>query len=373
MVQSGLIGSAIAAGILMLMYPFKGLYLADLFVDRGWVPFVLTWFLGWSAAILILKARNLSRQRAALMVDVLPVDISDEITYENLPGFLHHIESVPDNLRNSFMVSRVKRGLGHFQARSSTPEVANMMNSQSEIDLSGILGSYTLIKAFLWAIPILGFIGTVIGISSAISSFAATTQSAPDISVLMESINGVTSGLGVAFDTTLLALVVSIILYFPMASMQKAEEDLLSRIDEYCNENLLKRLNDAGGMAHVAGNMRAIAEALGANLTMNQEGVLREFQEVQRNMAEAQQGYLELFEQASQTMEQMLAATHSSAVRAMESSAEAAQRQFSNLSKSLEALNKVLANLGEHQVVIQQVRRGWFGKVKNLTPEEPNK
>ena len=160
---SGAIGLSITVFVLGIMSLFKGNYIADLFVDRGWVPYVLTLFMGWSIGILALKAMKLSQQKKALMVDVLPTSISHDIRVDNLAGFLQHLDSIPEQLRDSFMVSRVRRGLAHFRARGSTPEVANMMSSQSEIDYAAIVGSYTLVKAFLWAIPILGFIGTVIG------------------------------------------------------------------------------------------------------------------------------------------------------------------------------------------------------------------
>lgn len=363
---SGAIGLGITLFVLAVMSLLKGSYIADLFVARGWVPYVLTLFMGWSIGILALKAMRLSKQKAALVVDVLPTSISHDIRSDHLAGFLAHLDSIPEQLRDSFMVSRVRRGLAHFRARGSTPEVANMMSSQSEIDYAGIVGSYTLVKAFLWAIPILGFIGTVIGISSAIGGFSATTESAGDMEALKTAINGVTGGLGVAFDTTLLALVLSIMLYFPMSAMQKAEEDLLSKIDEYCNENLLTRLNDAGGMAHVAGNTRAIAEALGSAVGNTQEGILAEFVRVQESMAVAQQQQTELFEKTAQSIDGLLEKTQSEAVKAMQENANAALHQFVKMEKTLAALNAVLADLGGQQVVIQQVKRGIFGRKKHL-------
>ena len=183
---------------------------------------------------------------------------------------------------------------------------------------------------------------------------------------LKVAINGVTSGLGVAFDTTLLALVLSIVLYFPMSEMQKQEEELLSKIDEYCNEHLLTRLNDAGGLADVAGNTRSIAEALGPAVGNTQEGILQEFRQVQENMAVAQQQQIELFEKTAETIDGLLDKTHSDAVKAMQKSADAAQHQFVRMERTLTELNSLLADLGGKKVVIQQVKRGLFGGKKHL-------
>ncbi len=60
-----LIGAGITLGLLLVLFPFKGTYVADLFLDRGWVPYVLVLFLGWAAGILILKCRRQRRTASA--------------------------------------------------------------------------------------------------------------------------------------------------------------------------------------------------------------------------------------------------------------------------------------------------------------------
>ena len=78
------IGFAIGVGFLfaalLVLFPFKGTYFADLFLDRGWVPYVLLLFMGWAIGIMILKWRRLKIERRALIVDMLPPNISDTIT-----------------------------------------------------------------------------------------------------------------------------------------------------------------------------------------------------------------------------------------------------------------------------------------------------
>ena len=154
--------------------------------------------------------------------------------------------------------------------------------------------------------------------------------------------------------------------------MLKAEEDLLSNIDEYCNENLLKRLNDAGGMAHVAGNTRAIAEALGSAVGTTQENILAEFVRVQENMAAAQQQQVELLERTTASIDGLLEKTQSEAVKAMQENANAARHQFVKMERTLESLNAILADLGGKKIVVQQVKRGLFGGKKHVggLPEE---
>jgi hypothetical protein len=148
-----------------------------------------------------------------------------------------------------------------------------MLKSQSEIDATMVDSSYVLIKVFIWAIPILGFIGTVLGISDAVSSFGGEMGAAADIEVIKEQLGQVTGGLSEAFDTTLVSLIFSLWVMFPTSVMQKNEEDLLNKVDEYCNEYFLKRLREPHGEAGTveSGNTIGRIENLQAYLLQLQE------------------------------------------------------------------------------------------------------
>jgi biopolymer transport protein ExbB/TolQ len=385
-------GASMGAVFFVLWYgmliPFKGSYMADLFYERDWVPFALTFIMGWSFGILLIKLLKLRRQRAAMILDVLPSRMGDEINERNIETFIDHVDKLPERVHRSFMVMRIRRGLEHFSARRNNSEVVQLMGSQSEIDASAIYSSYALIKVFVWAIPILGFVGTVMGISEAISSFSNTLDQADDIEVLMGSIGKVTAGLGVAFDTTLVALVLSLIVSFPTRSMQKGEEDLLNRIDEYCNEKLLKRLNDGGGVSDVASHTALIMESIGKALSTNQEDVLSNLSAVVEKMGEVQAAQIRQTAELSETVTghlsrlakaadqqsgkiedrlgTTLAKVEKQATTAMDKNAEAVETHFGQLGEALTVLNKTLSDLGKEQVVIQQLpapkKKGWFSK-----------
>ncbi|MCH8829006.1 MAG: MotA/TolQ/ExbB proton channel family protein, partial [Planctomycetes bacterium] len=85
--------------------------------------------------------------------------------------------------------------------------------------------SYALIRTITWAVPILGFLGTVIGITLAISNLTPEQ--------LDTSLNAVTSGLGVAFDTTALALALSVVLVFTSFLVERAEQQILARVEDF--------------------------------------------------------------------------------------------------------------------------------------------
>jgi biopolymer transport protein ExbB/TolQ len=237
--------------------------LANLFYKHFTVSFANTLFFFWAAAICYLKMLKLKLQRRAMLLDVLPKDLGLSINAENVGVFIDHVYGLPVKLRDSLMVNRIRKALEFFEVRQNVSEVSSLMGSQSAIDGSRIMGSYILLRAFLWAIPLLGFIGTVVGLSHAISGMSF--GNVEDVSKIVGSINNVTSGLGTAFDATLLGLIFAVSLNFPLNSLAKHEEEALNDIDAYCNEVLLPRLDDgAAGAAGQKASQATAMEDLGA-------------------------------------------------------------------------------------------------------------
>jgi len=258
--------AATALFFVAVVWPLEGSYVGDLFGARGWVPYVIAWLALWAGVILAVKGRALANQQRAFSLDLLPEAIAPRITTENAHIFEQHLDQATRPLGRNFLTERLRRALGTFRSRRSTPEVLEQLAVQSGADAAAVESSYTMVRVFIWAIPILGFIGTVIGIGAAVSGFSTSVAEAVDLEVMKHSIGAVTSGLGVAFDTTLLALVVSILIMFPASSLQKAEEDLLGRIDQWCESQLTRRLDDGSeGARHDLGaEIARLAQSLDA-------------------------------------------------------------------------------------------------------------
>ena len=352
---TGLTATGASIVFLLFMLPLRAFYFGELFWDRGWVPFAMTFLMCWAFAILVFKWFKIAEQRSAMLIDALPTDIADDITAENLDRFVEKIRKLPPKQKKSFLVNRVFRGLEHFRVRRNASEVAGLLTSQSDIDANNVMSSYTMLKVFVWAIPILGFIGTVIGISAAVSGFSGTLESSSDISALKGSLNSVTSGLATAFDTTLVALVMSLLIKFPMASMQKAEENLLNWVDEYCNENLIKRLKDN----------RDMQSPLAAT-TPEMSRVLE--QAMAKHNAELQTWNAKMESIGNTITKQVQDGLQAAGINTGQRQAEIAQSLANNLAavqKGLHGLSDVLDKLGQQQVIIQQ-KRGWFSRRNGL-------
>jgi biopolymer transport protein ExbB/TolQ len=135
----------------------------------------------------------------------------------------------------------VERRLAAVSRLLAPPAVAGVQRSllaQSEIDARRLDTAYTAIRVLIWGIPIVGFIGTVLGIGDAIAEFSHFVQGTDPANLagtqVRAALGGVTGGLAVAFNTTLLALALVLPIMLWGSLLQKWEEDLLLSLDEFC-------------------------------------------------------------------------------------------------------------------------------------------
>lgn len=335
----------------------------DLFYKHFTISFANTLFFFWGSAICALKWFKLKHQYRALLLDVLPMELGREIDGSNVGDFIDHIYRLPAQLRDSMMVNRIRKALELFEVRQNVSHVAAMMSSQSAIDSSRIMGSYILTKAFLWAIPLLGFIGTVIGLSQAISGMQF--GNVEDVSAIVNSIGVVTGGLGTAFDATLLGLVFAVILNFPLAALVKHEEECLNDIDAFCNEVVIPRLNDKEGAG--GGDVGAVGETVARAITFAQDKFLDNLNTLSGQLL-AYTDNLDRRQNEAQTAAIQQFSTNMSSLKSdvesvITDSIKRTTFHLTAVENGIEALNDVLNRLGEKQIVIQQtVKKGWFSK-----------
>ena len=355
---AGLAGFLVLYAILFPLWRMDT-YVGGLFWNRGPIQFAETLCFTWSLAILVFKWRKLAMQRDSMLFDLLPSEISQQITPKSVDRFVKHIRQLPVKSGASFLVNRVLRGLEHFRVLRNSSEVADRMMTQSDIDANSVDSSYAHIKVFVWAIPILGFIGTVRGIGIAVASFSSTMNNLNDMSALQESFNDVTAGLSTAFDTTLLALVLSVLIMFPMTVLRKSELDLLNWVDEYCNENLLKRLKDERSVEPSTGTMdaKAVRAAVDAAIA----GQVDKSVEAVNKLTERLSGLSQQQAAALTQLSKQTAQAQSDVGKSMNEASESLQKYFKAMEQGVASLNRVLSDLDGKQVVIETHSRGLFG------------
>lgn len=356
----GAVATAAWMGIMFAMP--QGSYLRALFTERGWVNYMESFFFFWAIGIVYLKINKLRHQKTALYLDVLPVELGSEVNSENVAHFIDNLYALPARLRDSMMVNRIRKGLELFEVRQNNGEVANMMSAQSDIDGARIGGSYSLLKVFLWAIPILGFIGTVLGLSQAIGGIDLSVM---DVEKIMSSMGGVTSGLGTAFDTTLLGLVLAMILNFPINALAKAEDDNLNNIDAFCNEILMPRLNDGGGIA--GGDSNGLMDTLVKAVANAQKDFLKDLNILSAKMNDYAMNLDRRIESHQERVQKeftdALVRMREDMTTAVKDSVKVTTDYTRGLASGIQSLNEVLKDLGAKQVVIHQVKKkSWFSR-----------
>jgi DNA-directed RNA polymerase subunit RPC12/RpoP len=391
-------------GFYALLWPISTLdgkqtYLGRLFIGTsslsggGWVPIAEVFLFSWAAGMLVQKWLKIRRQQRGLLYDVLPTDLGETIRLETIDRFVSHIRSLPREAAGSFLVTRCLRGLEHFRVRKSASDTATMLSSQSDIDASSVDASYTMFHVFIWAIPILGFLGTVIGVSTAVGGFTGTLENSSDIGGLKEGLRSITSGLGTAFDTTLVALTMAMLLTFPVSSLQKYEGDILGQIDEYTNENFLRRLDDGleggaergigGSRSEVAQaidkalaphriqleawtqSVRSIGEDIAAQVRQSWDEVNAKLIEEHARQAGRVSDIDELVTASREGLSMVVSdatATRREASETLREAAASVHSYTAALERSLEALSTTLEKLGEERVVVEvhHKPRSWW-------------
>jgi hypothetical protein len=141
-------------------------------------------------------------------------------------------------IRNTYLGRRVANVLEFVESRGSANELDDQIRTLADNDVMAQEGSYSLLRFITWAIPILGFLGTVIGITHAIKGVT------PE--VLEKSLSGVTGGLATAFDSTALALFLTMILMLCSSLVERVEQGILEKVDAYVDAELTHRFERSG-------------------------------------------------------------------------------------------------------------------------------
>ena len=200
----------------------------------NWISPIILWFFAASFYHLLLKRGKLRReqqQTRSLTRQVLPSLLSDDVSdvpHAQLNQQLQQTAASANISSNNLLLTRLSPFLNHDE--NDVDETFGIKEREL------MRGSYSLSRFMVWAIPIMGFIGTVWGISNGIAHFSdamTSTSSVTDVSAMLkENLPLVTNSLATAFDTTLLALLLSIPLMMVMIWLEKQEEAYLIDLEE---------------------------------------------------------------------------------------------------------------------------------------------
>lgn len=244
---TGLLGGLLTASFFgLLQIPaLRDSMFADVFLNRGPTQYAVVFLFFWSLAILTIKWLKLRLQWKSLDVRVIPNEPGFTLSTATVGRVLDHIHDCVDDPRHFVLFNRIVVALANLRNLGHVGDVDDILRSQASQDESAMETSYALVQGFVWAIPVLGFIGTVLGLSGAIGEFSGVLGGAEDISQITSALKGVTGGLATAFDTTLVALVAALCIQMVMTVLKKEEEEFLDATMEFGIRNVVGRLRIA--------------------------------------------------------------------------------------------------------------------------------
>jgi hypothetical protein len=187
----------------------------------------------WALAILAYKGFGTSRQQSQLEEDFVGVSPGEVVTTDRVGPIASGIRRLPLRQQN-YLLPRVLLGaLSRFSATGSVQDASTVVHKLCESEVDRFDSELSIIRYIAWAIPSIGFIGTVRGIGDALAQAHRAVEG---------DITGVTDSLGVAFNSTFIALVISIVLMFIIHHIQLMQERLVLDTERYSDDWLLRRL-----------------------------------------------------------------------------------------------------------------------------------
>ncbi len=187
----------------------------------------------WALAIMGYKSIKLNNERRLLDVDLVPIAEGMRILPEDTREFARQVQALPDDSRQMLLPRALLNALRRFSSTRNIQDVASSTHTICESEAERLESELAMIRYISWAIPSIGFIGTVRGIGEALAQADKAVKG---------DIAGVTQSLGVAFNSTFIALLISIFLMFLVHQLQLMQERLVFDTEAYCDDKVIRHM-----------------------------------------------------------------------------------------------------------------------------------
>ena len=228
-------GLPLGMGILLFIFQLPEGTALRRYVEHPveWVEVIMFCF---AFGALIGKVLGQLNEKRVFAYELLPPWEGQPVPVTEAGSLLDGFRELGRGLRNTYLVQRVATLLEFVRSRGSANDLDDQMRTLADTDAIALEGSYSFLKLVIWAIPILGFLGTVLGI----------TQSISGIDPEKMDMSNVTGGLSQAFDATALALGLTMMLMFVNFLVDRLEQKTLIRVDRYVDEQVAHRFERSG-------------------------------------------------------------------------------------------------------------------------------
>ena len=187
----------------------------------------------WSLLLLGRQAQQTQRGRTLLDRDYVKIADAQVVLPEDARVYSRPLEALPKEEQDGFLPRLLMVAYNRFGATRSVQDAAEAVRDECEFETASLDTKLSMVRFTAWAIPAVGFVGTVRGIGAALQE--AQGAMGGDIS-------GVTMGLGVTFNATLTALCCCIVVMFWMHQLQQYQDRLVLDARTYVDRQLLRKL-----------------------------------------------------------------------------------------------------------------------------------
>jgi biopolymer transport protein ExbB/TolQ len=250
-------------------------------------------------AAIVMRFIYLAGQFASLdriQLDPIPIGGQPASASE---GLLAQLAELPPALHQHFLTRRLHDALEFVRRKDSADSLDDHLRHLQDVEAIQIQSAYALLRLIVWAIPILGLLGTVIGITLSIGNLNPQT--------LEESVTKVTGGLGIAFDHTAEALTLTMVLMFLKSWVERVEDRLMAEVDNRVADELVGRFqSSAGGSDPNVAAIRRMSEQV---IDAVEELAARQAQVWKSSIDETHQQWAEVSVAASKVVKESLSST----------------------------------------------------------------
>lgn len=198
------------------------------------IEYITTVLFFIALAALGLKWLNVRKQHANLhRTPILGPREPQKVDARFVDRYLETLNAYEKRYGRSILTARLRVALQFVGRCGSAEELDTELRYLAEEDASKTDADYGMVRLILWAVPMLGFLGTVIGITMALGNL--------DLNAINESSQKLSAGLSVAFDTTGLAIALDVLLYFVQFLVYREESNLLWQVDKMADDELRGR------------------------------------------------------------------------------------------------------------------------------------
>jgi biopolymer transport protein ExbB/TolQ len=189
--------------------------------------------MAWALAIMGYKAVLTARERKLLELDLVPVAPGTRILPDDAREYARTVSTLPADQRQFLLPRSLLAALHRFGVTRNVQDVSSTAHAVCETEGERLDSELSMIRYVAWAIPSLGFLGTVRGIGLALGQAQKAVEG---------DISGVTENLGTAFNSTLIALLLGLVLMFLIHQLQLHQEKLVLDTETYIDEHLIQHL-----------------------------------------------------------------------------------------------------------------------------------